>query len=139
MFPKDFFELFELSIFGNIKLELGPNDSLDLCNEYILAGFHLESHDRVIQKTKLGSKSEMTFWNRTYAMITFWLEQLAMRNQQCETLMASEEILKRLNHSDYDLVLADPSVPCGELLAAKELVKILILMPKIAHFISKMI
>ena len=65
----------------------------------------------------------MTFWNRTYAMITFWLEQLAMRNQQCETLMASEEILKRLNHSDYDLVLADPSVPCGELLAAKELVK----------------
>jgi len=66
----------------------------------------------------------MTFWNRTYAMITFWLEQLAMRNQQCETLMASEEILKRLNHSDYDLVLADPSVPCGELLAAKELVKI---------------
>ena len=56
-------------------------------------------------------------------MITFWLEQLAMRNQQCETLMASEEILKRLNHSDYDLVLADPSVPCGELLAAKELVK----------------
>jgi glucuronosyltransferase len=83
------------------------------------SGFHLESHDRVIQKTKLGSKSEMTFWNRTYAMITFWLEQLAMRNQQCETLMASEEILKRLNHSDYDLVLADPSVPCGELLAAK--------------------
>ena len=76
----------------------------------------------------------MTFWNRTYAMITFWLEQLAMRNQQCETLMASEEILKRLNHSDYDLVLADPSVPCGELLAAKELVKKLILLPKIAHF-----
>lgn len=75
----------------------------------------------------------MTFWNRTYAMITFWLEQLAMRNQQCETLMASEEILKRLNHSDYDLVLADPSVPCGELLAAKELVK-KVYESEMAHF-----
>lgn len=78
----------------------------------------------------------MTFWNRTYAMITFWLEQLAMRNQQCETLMASEEILKRLNHSDYDLVLADPSVPCGELLAAKELVKKVSV--EKAHFNTKM-
>ena len=80
----------------------------------------------------------MTFWNRTYAMITFWLEQLAMRNQQCETLMASEEILKRLNHSDYDLVLADPSVPCGELLAAKELVKKDQISSKLAYFKSKL-
>lgn len=82
----------------------------------------------------------MTFWNRTYAMITFWLEQLAMRNQQCETLMASEEILKRLNHSDYDLVLADPSVPCGELLAAKELVKKdqIFSRQKLAYFKSKL-
>ena len=71
-------------------------------------------------------------------MITFWLEQLAMRNQQCETLMASEEILKRLNHSDYDLVLADPSVPCGELLAAKELVKKDNISSKLAYFKSKL-
>ena len=53
-------------------------------------------------------------------MMEFWLEQLNMRNQQCETLMANNEILNKLNYSDYDLVLADPSVPCGELLAAKD-------------------
>ena len=43
-----------------------------------------------------------------------------MRKKQCETLMASNATLEKLNHTDYDLVLADPSVPCGELLAAKE-------------------
>lgn len=83
------------------------------------SGFHLESHDRVIQSTKLGAASEMTLMSKTFAMVKFWLEQLDMRNQQCETLMANNEILTKLNHSDYDLVLADPSVPCGELLAAK--------------------
>ena len=43
-----------------------------------------------------------------------------MRNKQCEALLSNEAIMNSLNATNYDLVLADPSVPCGELLAAKE-------------------
>ena len=79
----------------------------------------MESHDRVIQKTKLGKAEDMTLWSRAYATANFWMEQLSMRNRQCETLLSSKTIMDNLNETNYDLVLADPSVPCGELLAAK--------------------
>jgi len=83
------------------------------------SGFHLESHDRVIQKTKLGKAEDMTLWSRAFATASFWMEQLSMRNRQCETLLSSKTIMDGLNETNYDLILADPSVPCGELLAAK--------------------
>ena len=79
----------------------------------------MESHDRVIQKTKLGKAEDMTLWSRAYATASFWMEQLSMRNRQCETLLSSKTIMDNLNETNYDLILADPSVPCGELLAAK--------------------
>ena len=62
----------------------------------------------------------MTLWSRAWATANFWMEQLSMRNKQCEALLSNEAIMNSLNATNYDLVLADPSVPCGELLAAKE-------------------
>ena len=38
---------------------------------------------------------------------------------QCELVMSNSTLLNSLNATDFDLVLADPTVMCGELIATK--------------------
>jgi len=47
------------------------------------------------------------------------LFKVSMRMDQCEHVISNQTIMNSLNDTDYDLVLADPSVMCGELIAAK--------------------
>jgi len=54
-----------------------------------------------------------------YAMVNFWYEQVSMRMDQCEHVVSNSTIMNTLNATSYDLVLADPSVMCGELIAHK--------------------
>ena len=42
-----------------------------------------------------------------------------MRMDQCEHVISNHTIMNSLNETQFDLVLADPSVMCGELIAAK--------------------
>ena len=42
-----------------------------------------------------------------------------LRMNQCEIIMRNQTIMNQLNSTLFDLVLADPSVMCGELIATK--------------------
>ena len=64
-------------------------------------------------------KEDMSRLNTAYAMVNFWYEQVSMRMDQCEHVISNRTIMNTLNETLYDLVLADPSVMCGELIATK--------------------
>ena len=83
-------------------------------------GFHLKSHDRHLRATKLGDRKEMSLFKTIQSSIYFFTEQITMRCTQCEVLISNNSVIKDLSLKKFDLVLADPSVPCGELLAKKE-------------------
>lgn len=83
-------------------------------------GFHLRSHTRHLLATKLGDSQDMNIFKTIYANLYFVYEQVNMRTTQCEVLISNSTILNELDLRRFDLVLADPSVPCGELLAKKD-------------------
>jgi len=82
-------------------------------------GMHLTSMDKVLWASKLGKNEEMSFLKTAYAMVSFWYEQVSMRMDQCEHVISNTTIMNSLNATQFDLVLADPSVMCGELIATK--------------------
>lgn len=82
-------------------------------------GSHLESMDKVLHSIKLGNPDEITMTGKASAMVGFWYEQVSMRMNQCEYIMRNNTIMNQLNSTLFDLVLADPSVMCGELIATK--------------------
>lgn len=83
------------------------------------AGMHLRSMDQVLYASKLGHNDDISSFRTAYAMINFWYEQVSMRMDQCEHVVSNSTIMNQLNATEYDLVLADPSVMCGELIAHK--------------------
>jgi len=62
----------------------------------------------------------MSLFRTVVSNIHFLYEQIKMRCTQCEVLIRNETVINDLIRIKFDLVLADPSVPCGELLAKKE-------------------
>jgi len=82
-------------------------------------GMHLESMDKVLWASKLGAAEDMSVLKTAYAMVSFWYEQVSMRMDQCEHVISNSTIMNSLNATQFDLVLADPSVMCGELIATK--------------------
>lgn len=82
-------------------------------------GMHLQSMDKVLWASKLGASGDMGKLTTAYSMVNFWYEQVSMRMDQCEHVISNHTIMNSLNETQYDLVLADPSVMCGELIAAK--------------------
>lgn len=82
-------------------------------------GSHLESMDKVLYSIKLGNQDEISTLGKASAMVGFWYEQVSMRMNQCEYIMRNGTIMSQLNSTLFDLVLADPSVMCGELIATK--------------------
>lgn len=82
-------------------------------------GMHLQSMDKVLWASKLGAAEDMSKLGTAYSMVNFWYEQVSMRMDQCEHVISNHTIMNSLNETQYDLVLADPSVMCGELIAAK--------------------
>lgn len=52
-------------------------------------------------------------------MVKFWIDQIDMRHKQCHAILGNQKLMRTLLELNYDAVLADASVPCGEIIAAK--------------------
>ncbi|XP_039250280.1 UDP-glucuronosyltransferase 2B31-like [Styela clava] len=81
-------------------------------------GDHLQSMDHILHLLKLGNEKS-SFMQTIRGLAHFWLEQLDMRQSQCNALMTNQKILNKLAEAKYDVVLADATVACGEIIAAK--------------------
>jgi len=101
-----------------IKIDIPEATYIDFYVPYE-EGHHLQSMDKVLSQVKLGDPAESSFFGKAYAMVSFVAEQLSMRMNQCELVMSNSTLLNSLNATDFDLVLADPTVMCGELIATK--------------------
>lgn len=101
-----------------IKTDIPDASYLDFYVPYE-AGHHLKSMDKVLSQVKLGNQEETSFFGSAYAMVAFVTEQLSMRMNQCELVMSNSTLMNALNATEFDLVLADPTVMCGELIATK--------------------
>ena len=60
------------------------------------------------------SNNNMIICNKNQKFLT-----TQFRMNQCEIIMRNQTIMNQLNSTLFDLVLADPSVMCGELIATK--------------------
>jgi hypothetical protein len=101
-----------------IKIDIPEATYIDFYVPYE-EGHHLQSMHKVLSQVKLGDPAESSFFGKAYAMVSFVAEQLSMRMNQCELVMSNSTLLNSLNATDFDLVLADPTVMCGELIATK--------------------
>lgn len=52
-------------------------------------------------------------------MVQFWWEQLDMRDRNCNAILNSDAVFERLRAAKFQVVIADATVFCGEIIAAK--------------------
>jgi len=92
-------------------------DIIDLKTPGYEPSFHIDHLRHILSVFKIGDRS-YTVIEKMTSMVKFWMTHITQRHQTCDMLFKDKKILAQLKKSDFNVVIADPCVICGEMLAA---------------------
>uniref|UniRef100_A0A8C4T2V1 UDP-glucuronosyltransferase n=1 Tax=Erpetoichthys calabaricus TaxID=27687 RepID=A0A8C4T2V1_ERPCA len=95
------------------------NNTGNFKTENFEVSFSLESSLNLVNdglNIFLNETSSMQF---TLKMWDFIMKTAALNKQMCDGVLRNEELLDRLRQSHFDVLLSDPIMPCGDLVADK--------------------
>lgn len=90
---------------------------IDLETPEFPPSFHLDHLQTILRLFKLGDKPS-PIYEKVPGMIKFWHTHIHQRWRTVEILLQNSNMLNLLLESDFDVVMADPCVMGGEMLAA---------------------
>ena len=79
-------------------------------------GFHLTHLQHILDIFKLG-ENPSPWYKKAYNMVQFWMTHITHRYFTCKKMMQNTELLEEFLLEDFDVLIADPCVICGELIA----------------------
>ncbi|KAM6220577.1 UDP-glucuronosyltransferase 2A3 isoform 3-T3 [Rhynchocyon petersi] len=59
----------------------------------------------------------LSYWQSAIKMQEFLSQQNMLMKQHCERIIYNQTIIKKLKETNYNVMVVDPVVPCGELIA----------------------
>lgn len=59
----------------------------------------------------------MSYWEFYQRMKELVTEQQKMEKQMCDGVLTNKSLLKKLEDEKFDILVSDPLIPCGELIA----------------------